>query len=447
MRSNLPGSPLGSDNPMGMVSVSSWGRLSCQPHDWVSLVHRESVARSISNGGLAYGNGRSYGDVCLNRGGTLWSMRGLDRFIELDLEAGTIDCESGVLLNEIIDLVLPHGWFLPVVPGTQFVTVGGAIANDVHGKSHHSQGSFGDHVLDMTVVRSDGRTIVCGPTRDAEWFESTVGGMGLTGVITRARLRLKRVAGPWLDTETLPFDRLERFFELSAESAEAWEHTVAWLDCVGGRNGARGIYFRGNHSFRTDIRPSRRPRTVPVTPPISLINGLSLRLFNIAYYRVNSLRAGRSEQHYIPFFFPLDNLLEWNRIYGPRGFYQYQCVVPPSTQREAIGELTARIAKAGMGSFLAVLKTFGNRRAPGMMSFPMPGTTLALDFPNLGAPTLKLFDELNAVVAQAGGRLYPAKDACMPPALMHSGYPQLKEFLNYRDPRISSEMSRRLLGN
>lgn len=435
---------------MVTVKISSWGRLNREPHEWVTVTDREAVIEKLvrgAHGGVAYGNGRSYGDVCLNRGGPLWSMRGLDRFIDVDFEAGTVECEAGVMLNEIINLVLPRGWFLPVVPGTQFVTVGGAIANDVHGKSHHNQGSFGDHVLSMTLVRTNGETIVCGPAQSTDWYRATVGGMGLTGVITSAKLRLKRVAGPWLDAETLPFDRLDRFFDLSAESAATWEHTVAWLDCVGGSSGARGVYFRGNYSSRTDARPAPKPRTVPVTPPVSLINGLSLRLFNFAYYRMNSLRSGRIEQHYIPFFFPLDNLLEWNRIYGPRGFYQYQCVVPPATQRDAVHELTARIAKAGMGSFLAVLKTFGDRQAPGMMSFPMPGTTLALDFPNLGAPTLKLFDELNAVVSEAGGRLYSAKDACMPRALFESGYPRLGEFRTYRDPGISSEMSRRLLGS
>lgn len=449
MRNTILGRSLDRVPAMVTRPVESWGRLTRAPHQWVAFNDSASLTAALTGrtGGLPFGNGRSYGDVCLNEGGELWATRGLDRFSEFNHESGTLECEAGVLLKEIIDLALPHGWFLPVVPGTQFVTVGGAIANDVHGKSHHSQGSFGDHVLDMTLVRTDGQTIVCGPRENAGWYRATVGGIGLTGLITRARLQLKRVAGPWLDAETLPFDRLDRFFEFSAESALDWEHTVAWLDCVGGASGARGIYFRGNHAARTDARPAPKPRTVPVTPPISLVNGLSLRLFNVAYYRMNSLRAGHSEQHYIPFFFPLDNLLEWNRIYGPRGFYQYQCVVPPATQREAVHELTARISKAGMGSFLAVLKTFGDRQAPGMMSFPMPGTTLALDFPNLGAPTLKLFDELNAVVAEAGGRLYSAKDACMPRALFESGYPRLPEFLAYRDPGISSEMSRRLLGS
>jgi FAD/FMN-containing dehydrogenase len=434
---------------MPRQKVSSWGRLAEPEHGVAALsdsAQLPALLRAASLPGLAYGNGRSYGDVCLNAGGTLWTTRGLDRFIAFDRDAGVIECEAGVLLKDIIDLVLPQGWFLPVVPGTQFVTVGGAIANDVHGKSHHRQGSFGDHVERLTLVRTYGTVLTCGPHELAEWFAATVGGMGLTGVIASARLRLRRVDGPWLDAETLVFDSLDRFFELSAESAADWEHTVSWIDCVGGRGGnARGVFFRGNHGTeRTAVKP-RAPRTFPFTPPLSLINGLSLRLFNQIYYNANRWRAGRGPQHYLPFFFPLDNLLEWNRVYGPRGFYQYQCVVPPVTQKDAVRELLRRIGASGTGSFLAVLKTFGERPSPGLLSFPMPGTTLALDFPNLGARTLKLFDELNAVVTEAGGRLYSAKDACMPRALFERGYPRLAEFKQFRDPGLSSDMARRLL--
>jgi FAD/FMN-containing dehydrogenase len=352
-----------------------------------------------------------------------------------------------VLLKDIIDVVLPRGWFLPVVPGTQFVTVGGAIANDVHGKSHHREGCFGNHVEQVVLMRTDGAVIDCGPRQLPEWFSATVGGMGLTGVITSARLRLRKVAGPWLEVETHAFETLGAFFELSAASARDWEHTVAWIDCVGGRSGdARGVFFRGNHAVATDPVRAPRPRTFPFTPPVSMVNRLSLRLFNQLYYLSHRLRTGRVRQYYLPFFFPLDNLLEWNRIYGPHGFYQYQCVVPADSQHDVVRELLRRISRAGTGSFLAVLKTFGDRPSPGLLSFPMPGTTLTLDFPNLGRRTLSLFDDLNAVVHEARGRLYPAKDACMPREMFERGYPRLSKFLPFRDPGISSNMSRRLLG-
>jgi FAD/FMN-containing dehydrogenase len=429
--------------------VASWGRLSRDGHRVVGLHDRQRVAESVRGSalpGIAYGNGRSYGDVCLNPGGTLWTARGLDKFIGFDGDAGIVECEAGVLLKEIIDVVLPRGWFLPVVPGTQFVTVGGAIANDVHGKAHHAAGSFGDHVLDLELLRTDGSALHCSGEQNRDWFAATVGGLGLTGIITRARLRLRRVDGPWLDAETIPFDSLERFFELSAEAKRSFEYTVSWIDCVSG-GGGRGVFFQGNHAARRDHLAARPARTFPLTPPVSLVNGLSLRVFNRLYYALQKTRRGRAEQHYVPFFFPLDNLLEWNRMYGPRGFYQYQSVVPPAAALEVTRQMLSEISASGLGSFLAVLKTFGERPAPGMLSFPMPGTTLALDFPNGGAPTLKLFDRLNAIVLDAGGRLYPAKDACMPRQLLERGYPRLGEFLRYRDPGLSSAMSRRLLGS
>ncbi len=429
--------------------VASWGRLSRDGHRVVGLHDRQRVAEAVRGSalpGIAYGNGRSYGDVCLNPGETLWTARGLDKFIGFDGDAGIVECEAGVLLKEIIDVVLPRGWFLPVVPGTQFVTVGGAIANDVHGKAHHVAGSFGDHVLEFELLRTDGAVMRCSREDNRGWFEATIGGLGLTGVITRARLRLRRVDGPWLDAETIPFESLERFFELSAEAKRSFEYTVSWIDCVRG-GGGRGVFFQGNHAARRDHPAARPARTFPLTPPVSLVNGLSLRVFNRLYYALQKTKRGRAEQHYLPFFFPLDNLLEWNRMYGPRGFYQYQSVVPPAVALKITRQMLREISASGLGSFLAVLKTFGERPAPGMLSFPMPGTTLALDFPNGGVPTLKLFDRLNAIVLDAGGRLYPAKDACMPRELFEHGYPRLSEFLRYRDPGLSSAMSRRLLGS
>jgi FAD/FMN-containing dehydrogenase len=439
---------VGGDMSEALHPISSWGRLSRAEHRVVGLNDRHRVAEAVLGStlpGIVFGNGRSYGDVCLNPGGSLWTARGLDKFIAFDAEAGIIECEAGVLLKEIIDVALPCGWFLPVVPGTQFVTVGGAIANDVHGKAHHAVGSFGDHVLDFELLRTDGTVLHCSSDENRDWFSATMGGLGLTGIITRALLRLRRVDGPWLNAETIPFDSLERFFELSMEAKRRFEYTVSWIDCVSG--GGRGVFFQGNHAARRDHPPLRGVKTFPVTSPVSLVNGLSLRVFNHLYYALQRARQGRSEQHYVPFFFPLDNLLEWNRMYGPRGFYQYQSVVPPATALEVTRQMLRAISASSLGSFLAVLKTFCDRPAPGMLSFPMPGTTLALDFPNGGAPTLKLFERLNAIVREAGGRLYPAKDACMPRDLFEQGYPRLGEFLPYRDPGLSSAMSRRLLGS
>jgi FAD/FMN-containing dehydrogenase len=383
----------------------------------------------------------------LNPGSTLWTTRGLDRFIEFDAARGVLECEAGVLLKEIIDVALPRGWFLPVTPGTQFVTLGGAIANDVHGKNHHSFGTFGEHVESLALRRTDGALIECSPTLRHQWFEATVGGLGLTGVIVRARLRLKKVPGPWLRTEAQTFGSLDEFYSLSEESESKWEHSVAWVDCLGtGNRVGRGVFFRGDHASHDAPPPVMRPRTVPLGPPFSIVNRWSLRLFNSLYFRAHKARSARRLTYYVPFFYPLDNVLEWNRLYGPRGFFQYQCVVPKSTERAAIRELLSTIARSGTGSLLAVLKTFGDRPSVGLLSFPVAGTTLALDFPNLGEKTVRLFDQLNAIVLSAGGRVYPAKDASMTREMFETGYPRLAEFLPFRDPRISSAMSRRLIG-
>lgn len=432
-------------------AVSSWGRLGAERHEVAALTQRHAAGAVIARTarpGLAYGNGRSYGDVCLNPGGVLWATRGLDRFIDWNPATGVLECEAGVTLDEIIELVLPQGWFLPVTPGTRFVTVGGAIANDVHGKNHHGQGGFGDHLERLTLLRTDGTEIVCGPDREPAWFAATVGGLGLTGLIATARLRLRRVPGPWLDVESTPFDSLDAFFALADEASTRREYTVSWIDCGAMRGGrTRGIFLAGEHAASTRAEPSAHSRRLPFTPPVSLVNRATLPVLNGLYFHANRLNAGRKVQHHGAFFYPLDGIREWNRLYGPRGFHQYQCVVPEPVQREAMAELLAAVAKSGAGSFLAVLKTFGERPGLGLLSFPMPGTTLAIDFADRGLATLALFDRLDAIVAAAGGRLYPAKDARMPTSLFHSGYPRWAEFEAFRDPGISSQLSRRVAGH
>lgn len=431
-----------------MRPVSSWGRLSAAPHDVVELADRDGIAQALAGRapGIAYGVGRSYGDECLNPDGTLWSTRGLDRLIAFDEASGRLTCEAGVVLRDIQRLMIPRGWSLPVVPGTQIATVGGAIANDVHGKNHHAAGTFGDHVTSLRLVRTNGETIVCSADIRPDWFAATLGGMGLTGLVVEAELQLKRTPGPWLEAETLPFTGLDSFFRLSEDSVADWEHTVSWIDCTSGVD-VRGLFLRARptaHRAARSWRPSRR--AVPFTPPVSLVNRLTLRSLNTAYYELNRRRTGPRIVHYEPFLYPLDGIGEWNRLYGPHGFYQYQCVVPPEPGPQAVRDMLDAIAQAREGSILAVLKTFGDRRAPGLLSFVQPGITLALDFRN-SPGVLSLFERLDAIVRAAGGRLYPAKDARMPREMFEAGYPRLPEFLPYRDPGMSSAMSRRLMGN
>ncbi len=433
-----------------MIPAASWGRLSADLHHIVGLNHPSQVKDLVCCGafpGLAYGNGRSYGDVCLNPGGALWITSELNRFIAFDHISGRLVCEAGVLLRDIQQLTVPRGWILPVTPGTQLITVGGAIANDVHGKNHHLRGSFGDHVHSISLIRTDGEFIQCGPDVQPDWFAATVGGLGLTGVITQAELQLRRVVGPWLDTETVPYANLDEFFRLADDSEVNWEHTVSWIDCISG-GGGRGLFMRCNPANVEDhVTPPLRKLTMQFVPPISLVNRLTLRPFNMAYYHLKKWQAGRAIAHYEPFFYPLDNLLEWNRMYGPKGFFQYQCVVPREIGHDAVQAMLKAIARSGNGSFLAVLKTFGNREPLGMLSFPQPGVTLALDFPNEGVLTQKLFERLDSIVREAKGRIYPAKDARMPKELFEAGYPRLAEFMKYRDTGISSGLSRRLMGS
>ncbi len=432
-----------------MAAVSSWGRLSAHEHALVALREPGAIAAQLraASPGLAFGMGRSYGDACLNPQGTLWVTTGLDHLIAFDQSTGRLVCEAGVLLRDIQRLAIPRGWMLPATPGTQLITVGGAIANDVHGKNHHVVGSFGDHVRRLTLVRTDGEVIQCGPEERSDWFAATVGGVGLTGVIAQVELQLRPVASPWLETETIAYDNLDAFFPLADDSEAGWEHTVSWIDCITG-GGGRGLFMRGNPAQASDRpEPAARKLAMPFVPPVSLVNRLTLRPFNNVYFNLKKRRAGRATEHYESFFYPLDNLLSWNCMYGPKGFYQYQSVVPRDVGQDAVVAMLKEISTAGQGSFLAVLKTFGNRTPLGMLSFPQPGVTLALDFPNNGASTHKLFERLDAVVREARGRLYLAKDARMPKELFEAGYPQLPQFLQYRDPGISSGLSRRLMGS
>jgi len=400
---------------------------------------------------LPYGNGRSYGDVCLNDGGALLLTRGLDRFISLDPDTGIIECEAGVLLSEIIELALPHGWFPAVTPGTALVTVGGAIANDVHGKNHHRTGSFGHHVIGFELQRSDGQILHCGPEHNPDWFAATVGGLGLTGLIRTVRLQLRRVPGPWMAGDSRRFRTLDEFFALAAQSDHDYEYTVAWLDCASaGAKLGRGVFMRANHQAHPRALPRRKsPRRLPLTPPVSPINGLTVRMFNELYFHRPAAQRPHALWHYQPFLYPLDVILEWNRIYGPRGFFQYQCVLPGSEREQdaALQDMLRRISGSGLGSFLAVLKKFGDIPSPGLMSFPRPGVTLALDFPNTGANTLRLLEELDAITRAAGGAVYPAKDARMSAAAFQQYFPRWQQLHRFIDPKFSSSFWRRVTGS
>ena len=430
------------------ANVRSWGLPGPFPHRLLQPATLDAVRLPADDSWLAHGLGRSYGDVALNTGHTLVCTRWLDRYLAFDAATGVLECEAGVPLARIVHDLLPRGWFPAVVPGTLQVTVGGAVANDVHGKNHHAMGSFGDHVLGLTLRRSDGSELACSADHNAQWFEATIGGLGLTGLITRVRLQLRPVRSGWMRVAVQRFRGLDAFLALNAQAESQHEYAVAWIDCLSGAEGLRGVMLAGDHADAAPDAQARRfpppPRRagVPLTPPFSLVHPLGLRALNSAWFHKAPLRAELLQPAW-DYFWPLDRLEHWNRIYGPRGLLQYQCVLPPPSAQDALRELLRLLRVARMGSFLAVLKTFGARPARGLLSFARAGLTLALDFPD--TPRVRsLFAQLDACVAAAGGALYPAKDAVGSPALFRSAYPRWGEFQRHRDPGVSSAFVRRM---
>ena len=308
-----------------ITRILSWGRYPKIAH---RAVHHPAwndqvpdLLKAAAPGSLLpYGLGRSYGDSCLNGGRDLIDCGRLNRILGFDESTGTVRCEGGVSIADIIDVFLPNGWFPAVTPGTRFVTVGGAIANDVHGKNHHCAGSFGAHVRQIGLHRSNDGLVVCNPETNPSLLRATIGGLGLTGVIAWADIQLKPVAGPWIDAEVVPFQSLNSFLDLSRESNERFEYTVAWLDCFAGKT-PRGIFFRGNHAAeRGKEFHARRGPKLPIALPGWMLNRYAVRAFNAAYYRIHSARKGSSVVGYDSFFYPLDSIRQWNLLYGRQGF-------------------------------------------------------------------------------------------------------------------------------
>jgi FAD/FMN-containing dehydrogenase len=433
----------------------SWGGVVAARHLVLRPDTPGAAARAVQDAGqpaLPWGSGRSYGDVALNPGGMLIDCRGLDRFVAFDRASGLLTCEAGVTLAEILAAVCrPEpggGWFLPVSPGTRFATVGGAIANDVHGKNHHSAGTFGRHVAALELARSDGTRRLCSPALDPDLFAATVGGLGLTGVILRATIQMRRVGGLALESEHIRFGSLGEFFDLSAESDEAWDYTAAWVDCLAtGRSLGRGIFSRARHAPGIGVAPPpREPAvTIPFASPVPLVGKRAVRAFNALYWRKLGPRGRvRRIEGHGPVLYPLDAVGRWNRLYGAAGFHQFQGVIPPRRAREGAAALLQEIARTGDGSMLTVVKMMGDLPSPGLLSFPMPGVTVTLDIPHRREPTARLLARLEAITVELGGRIYPAKDGSMSAESFRRGYPRLAEFLPFRDPGLSSAFARRV---
>ncbi len=433
-----------------MKKLSGWGRYPVTNAQLIEPFEARNVrtllaGRDSSFRGIARGLGRSYGDSALAR--QVLDTTRLDEFADFDPHSGLLRCDAGCRLDEILRLFVPSGWFLPVVPGTAAVTVGGAIASDVHGKNHHHAGCFSDHVAELLLATADGATLRCSAYHNREVFLATCGGMGLTGVILEASIRLRPVPGPAIEQRSYRAANLEDSFE-RLQSLDRAAYSVAWLDCMArGRKLGRSILFAGEHvEDSKELRaPGRRP-SVPFATPGWLLNKASISAFNNLYYRV----AGRHQSrrlHYRDYFFPLDAIANWNRLYGRRGFLQYQCVLPERNALAGMHRLLDRISASGKGSFLSVLKKLGPANA-NLLSFPMAGYTLALDFKN--QPGLAaLLEELDRIVLEHGGRLYLTKDARMDCETFRRGYPQWQRFVEVRrrlgaHRRFHSLQSRRL---
>src|ERR1700735_2802677 len=420
----------------------SWGRYPRLSAEVRPLFWKEDFPppRIASEKMLVVGMGRSYGDVCLLQNGTLLRTPNLDRLISFDQQTGLLRCEAGVTLAQILDFAVPRGWFLPVSPVTKYVTVGGAIANDIHGKNHHVAGTFGLHTLCFELVRSDGTHVVCSPTDNPEWYAATIGGLGLTGLITWAEVQMRPIVSRSIRYRSTKFVGLDEFLALSQASAHQ-EYSVAWIDCVAqGRNFARGLFLAGEHDENPGpLAPLDKPRVVmPFDLPAFALNRTSVGAFNSLYYnkQVGKQRSGLTD--YEPFFYPLDRILKWNRLYGQQGLLQFQCVLPWAGDSMGMIQLLKAITASGLGSFLAVIKVFGDVASPGMMSFPAPGITLALDFPIRREVSFSLLDRLADITAGFGGKMYPAKDACMSAVHFQQFYPQWEQWAVFIDPAFSS---------
>lgn len=453
--------PAGSaSDPAESVSVTGWGRTAPTTARLVHPRTYEEAAAAVracgARGGIARGLGRAYGDAAQNAGGAVLDMTGLDRIHAIDAAGGTVLCDAGVSLHRLMEVLLPLGWFVPVTPGTRYVTVGGAIGADIHGKNHHVSGSFGRHVLSFELLTADGaiRTV----RRDTPLFDATTGGMGLTGVILTATVRLRPVATSLMSVDTERAADLDDLMARLTATDHRYGYSVAWIDLLArGRSTGRSVLTRGEHAPLDALPPRARRRPLAFRParfpsapafvPEGLLGRGTVGLFNELWYRKAPRARAGELQRISAFFHPLDGVPHWNRVYGRGGFVQYQFAVGHGRE-EALRRIVRRIAERRCPSFLAVLKRFG-QGDPGWLSFPMPGWTLALDIP-ASLPGLGAFlDELDEEVAGAGGRVYLAKDARLRPELLAGMYPRLTEFRRLRaelDPRgvFTSDLSRRL---
>ena len=456
--------------PTLITPLSGWGRYPVQSCE-LERPERYADLRPNAASLIARGQGRSYGDAALNESGRVLLTERVNRLLEFDMERGILRAEAGVTLAEILAVIVPKGWFLPVTPGTKFVSLGGCVAADVHGKNHHHDGSFGNHVLSIELILADGNSVTCSPTAMPDLFWATVGGMGLTGIIGEVKFKLIPIANSQVTHSQMTGSQmasaqmivrhhaaknLEQLFHHLEDAAMDDRYTVAWIDSLAtGKNLGRGIAMCGHHAraeelpvnFHNVNKPTRS-RNIPFDFAAWMLNPATISAFNALFY----WRESRKHQPFIcgydPYFYPLDSIKNWNRMYGKRGFVQYQCAIPSATAFSGIQKLLGELSASRRPSFLAVLKRLGAQGA-GLLSFPMAGYTLALDLPLRDEGLFMLLNKLDEIVLQHGGRVYLAKDARLSAASFRAMYPRLPEWLNIKnavDPKniFTSSLSRRL---
>jgi len=429
--------------------ILSWGRVIRTSASVDEVLWRSEMPKGLPNRAfLPIGLGRSYGDCCLNQEGVLFETTKLNRLINFDSKSGIITCEAGASLAQILDFSVPRGWFIPVTPGTKEVTIGGAIANDVHGKNHHVSGTFGRFVPELELLRSSGEKLICSASTNSSLYSATIAGVGLTGLILSAKIQLKKISSAFLICENIPFRDLDEFLDLSPEASRKYEYSVAWLDCASkGKNFGRGILMCGMHEEKDSGQKQQKSKdgvSIPFEMPAWFLNPFLIKRFNELYFYMKAKKDGEFVSHFDPFFYPLDVAKNWNKLYGKAGFFQYQCVVPTDNKNAALKGLMKLVKEADFSSYLAVLKEFGSIHSPGMMSFPRPGMTLCLDFPNKGKDMLRFLDRLNSYAVDCGGAIYPAKDATMTSEHYKKSYSHIEDFKKLIDPKFSSSFWRRV---
>jgi FAD/FMN-containing dehydrogenase len=443
------------------TELGGWGNCPIERCRVEKPASRPALQRIVERGGEASyiprGLGRSLGDAALNRDQGVIALTDLNRFLAFDEATGVLECEAGVSLAEIFTYLLPRGWYVAVTPGTKFVTIGGAIAADVHGKNHHVAGSFGNWVLDFRLLTAAGEEVTCSRVQHPDVFWATIGGMGLTGVITRARLQLQRVPSSFVTVDYRRTRDLDGALTCFEATDREYRYSVAWVDGLSrGRSLGRAVVMLGNDAEADEVQRQlgvepyavspRRGGSVPFYFPGFVINPWSVKVFNELYYAAHSDR--RRLVDYDTFFYPLDPFRDYNRVYGRRGYLQYQALLPPDSSRRGLIALLERLARSQRASFLAVLKSNGPGNA-GMLSYLHPGHTFAVDIPNWGPDSRRLLGELDQILLKHGGRLYLAKDAVTTPESFAAMYPRLGEFRAVKariDPgtRFLSSQARRL---